>query len=287
MIKVKDLALQIKNNCFTEEEIGILEFTINTRLISIDKQIQSYFRNSYYNYDEDSLYIDIVLIKEQNKDILRKIKDYKNIIDISLNPLSYVQRKISDISNEDNRGSVSSSKNDTSSNQTDISDSVNNEYSDTQSLNKIRSAKSETNTIKNLNEVWEDWQINPSSRINKQITENPTTNTYSITLNQTEAPSNISSNQKDHSYQYFDTNENADINYDTSHSNVTSGSKSLGTSTNTSSSSHLSSSNSKKNIKSSELSLGENALKVAEINLPKYRDMFWSKFNDLFLVKWV
>lgn len=289
MIKVTNLAEKIKNNCFTAEEINILEFTVNNRKITIESQIKNYFKLSWYCYSEDELYDQIIIIKEENKDLLKQIADYKQILNISLNPYSYQLFKNSDINKDDDRLSASSSKSNISGKNTTREDIINNNIDTTQELNKVRSARSEINTISNLSDVWEDWSVNkPTHSVNKLIDqiENGELKNYSVQSKELPETPLEHQPRKDHSYQYIDAQENLNKNISDSQSNIHSGSKQLSNTDTVDNNYSVSNVKGLKKTRSTEYSLGENMLKIAEIKLPEYRSMFWNKFNNLFLTQW-
>lgn len=289
MIKVTNLAEKIKNNCFTQEEINILEFTVNNRKITIESQIKNYFKLSWYSYSEDELYDQIIIIKEENKDLLKQIADYKQILNISLNPYSYQLFKNSDINKDDDRLSASTSKSNITGKNTTREDIINNNIDTTQELNKVRSARSEINTISNLSDVWEDWSINkPTHSVDKLIDQVENGELKNYSLQSKELPETLLEHQprKDHSYQYIDAQENLNKNISDSQSNIHSGSKQLSNTDTVDNNYSVSNVKGLKKTRSTEYSLGENMLKIAEIKLPEYRSMFWNKFNNLFLTQW-
>lgn len=289
MIKVTNLAEKIKNNCFTQEEINILEFTVNNRKITIESQIKNYFKLSWYSYSEDELYDQIIIIKEENKDLLKQIADYKQILNISLNPYSYQLFKNSDINKDDDRLSASTSKSNITGKNTTREDIINNNIDTTQELNKVRSARSEINTISNLSDVWEDWSINkPTHSVDKLIDQVENGELKNYSLQSKELPETPLEHQprKDHSYQYIDAQENLNKNISDSQSNIHSGSKQLSNTDTVDNNYSVSNVKGLKKTRSTEYSLGENMLKIAEIKLPEYRSMFWNKFNNLFLTQW-
>lgn len=281
------MAEKIKNNCFTPEEIEILQFTINQRTITIESQIKNYFKHCYYQHTEDELYDGIIFIKEQNQDLLKQISTYKNLVNIALNPYSHQLFKGSDISKDDDRLSASLNKSNMEGEDTNRSDIITNDTGHNQDLTKARSAKSETNTVKSLEEVWDKWQINKPAETIEKITDGAKLKDYQITTKEIGPNLPEPQEQKSHSYQYFDNQENLINNFNTTHTNTHSGSKD--NSSQSSSGNNVSLSNVKglKKSRSIEYSLGDNVLKVAQTELPKYRNMFWNTFvNNLFRVKW-
>lgn len=286
MINVAKLAEKIKNNCFTQEEINILEFSINQRRITIEKQIKEHFKLAWYRYDEEELYDAFILVKEQNKDLLEQIKEYRRIIDISFNPYSYQLFRNSDIEKEDDRLSASGSNSNTTNKATNRNDIITNDYQSNQDLTQQRNANSQTNVTKPLSAVWEDWKLENNEKTIDKLTDGPNIREYTIQSKTIPATEPTEHKELEHTYQYFDKQESLNKGFVDTHTNTHSGSRDESTSDVNSRNVGVSNMKGTRKLRSTEYSLGENMLKIAQIELPKYRGMFWSKFNQIFLTKW-
>lgn len=284
MIKVTDLAEKIKNNCFTDEEKQILEFSINNRVIDISKQIKFYFKNCCYRHTEEELFDAIIMVKEDNKDLLKQIANYQITIKTALNPLAYQNLKTSRINRDDIRGAMSQNSSNTTTNNKSKTDTVANDFSQSGELNKGRSATSEVNQVSNLKEVWDEWAVRQPGRLLKQVKDAPREEIFTVEEKLLDSRNGNSGEYKDLPYQHFEAQENLNTNQTDSHNNTTSGSKALAKTETKGDTTHSSIVNSAKNVVTTELGLGDATLQTAEIELPKYRQRFWEKFRQLFLV---
>lgn len=180
--------------------------------------------------------------------------------------------------------SISSSKSDSTNNESSFSESVNNQWEDGKTLTKNRDAKSETNVVLSTDDVWEKWAIGANNRNKKTISKGEKEGQYSIqSENIASEAHDPDPSSKQVSSQYFNENQSLQNNITDSYINTTIGG---GTSDNQDSktgSANLR--NLSKDIQHAEsrFIIGEAVLKTAWLNLPKFRNEYWSAFHEIFI----
>lgn len=285
MLKITNNILdQIVPICFTDEEKTILEISVKGQVLSnITHQFLYYYDGYCYRHDIERLKSDIAYIKEENIDLLERIKGIKETIIALSNPYKYNKSILRDSLNKSEYDSTSISKNtsDTDSTHTETTLNLDNEINLANETGQ--GATSQTNSTGASEEILKTVEVQKEKSTRKKLVFNAD-NTYRTT--DEEVPEQITTKigKANVTLPYTNSTITQDItlinNDSYTETNNAYRDKGINKELNT----NLSMGSKKNNSQASTLinTENENRIKLLNLEIPKLRQKFFRAFSPIF-----